>query len=1563
MPDWSGARKITVSTGIKNRSGTRMLNSSEWDVTFETAKPQVRLVGNGVIMPNSEGLIFPFEAVGLTAVEVEIFKIFNNNILQFLQNNALDGNYDLHPVGRIILQKKVELTGLNAEANTTSWNRYALDLKNFVEADPEAIYQVRLGFRKSYSTYYCATDEEAEEEELTRTTSQTDGDGEIQSIMDGWYGIDGYYQGYNYRHKENPCFPGYYHRENFVQRNVIVSNLGIIAKAGEENFYSLNVSDLRSAAPLSGVTVEFYDFQQQLLGSAQTDTKGAASVQLDRKPFVAIAKKGREKGYIRMVDGTSLSLSRFDVSGARTQKGLKGFLYAERGVWRPGDSIYLNFILEHESGQLPRSYPINFELYDPRGQLQKRESVMERVNSIYPLYFNTSSDAPTGNWRVKVMAGGATFSKTIRVETVKPNRLKIDFDLGAEKLTSANNPLNAALQVNWLHGAPASNLKARVEMEMTSVNTTFKEFDGYEFDDPARSFRLAPKVVFDQALDSAGAATVSTSLAASNAPGRLRAAFKVRAFESGGDFSSDQFSVQYDPFSVFAGVKIDQNKYGEKRLEVDVTDKVNFAAVNSDGSPVANRKLSVGLYRVDWRWWWQRGRDNISRYNTSNHYNAIAKENLVSNSKGEASWDIKVERWGRYMVRVCDDVSGHCAGQFFYAGYPWYDDDDESMGRDALAMLSFTSDKETYEVGEEVALTIPTGKVGKALVSIENGTKVLETFWFDSKEGENEFRFKTTKDMMPNVYAHVSLIQPHAQAENDLPIRMYGVIPIRVEEEATKLAPVLKIPEVLRPEETVTIEVSEENGQEMAYTVAIVDEGLLSLTRYRTPNPWSTFFAREALGVRTWDVYDQVLGAYGGELERILSIGGDMESKAPSDDANNANRFKPVVLHLGPFTLGKGRKAKHKVTIPNYVGAVRTMVVAADHGAYGSVEKTTPVRKPLMVLATLPRVLSPGEQLKLPVNVFAMEDKVKNVKIKLEETTDLVDIEGNSSQSLTFNKVGDQLAGFNIRINERVGVAKFKVTATGAGETATQEIEVLVRNPNPVVSTVYSEIVEAGSTWSTDFEPVGMFGTNEGVLEVSNIPPINLGERLDYLIRYPYGCVEQTTSSGFPQLYIGKLMKLDEKQKKKFPENIRATTDRLRQFQTSDGGFAYWPGGRESDEWGSNYAGHFLLEAKALGYGIAPGMLDKWVKYQRKKARSWSPNKNKDKYYRRESDQLNQAYRLYTLALAQKPDLPSMNRLREVDKLSTTAKWRLAAAYAVHGKPEVARELIENVSYEFTEYQELSYTYGSATRDRAMALETLIALGDHNRAGELVQYLSDRLSSSRWMSTQSVAYCLLAIGKYVGSAGLTDEFNFNYTVEGKSVNAGSSTPIFQVEVPVDLASTKKVSVKNTNQGMLFARLILKGQPVAGQETASFNDLTISVAYQDRNNRIIDPTAIPQGTDFFAVVTVRHPGTRPIPFQEMALSHIFPAGWEIINTRMDNLQQNAKNSYFDYQDIRDDRVNTFFDIGENKTHTYRVQLNAAYQGRYYLPAVSCEAMYDESINARTSGQWVEVIPSK
>ncbi|MBI5916860.1 MAG: hypothetical protein HY842_15915 [Bacteroidetes bacterium] len=1558
----AGDQTIEVRPGVRNIANRSMDKPTVWKLNFEQVKPKVQLVGRGVILPSSEkGLVLPFEAISLQAVEVEIFKIYDNNILQFLQTSELDGtnDYELARVGRVIRREMVPLKGLNPNANPNDWSRYALDLGKLFKADPNAIYQVRIGFRPEYAIFKCAN--RSKDGNLKEISQQnyTDADGEIISMWGDYYGIEGYYDGFQWQHRTNPCFPAYYNSENFVQTNVLASDLGITAKGGSDGSMFVAVADLRTTKAIGEAELEFYDYQHQLIGTAKTNGDGIAELSLEKKPFLIIAKKEKMKGYLKTADGNSLSLSRFDVSGAVSQKGLKGFLYGDRGVWRPGDSLFLNFILEDKEAKLPDNYPIAFELHDARGQLQYKTVTTKNTQNLYALPVATSTDAPTGNWMATVKAGGASFTKTIKVETVKPNRLKIELDFGKEELSARDEPVKGKIKVNWLHGAVGKNLKTVVEAEVSEVNTEFKKFPDYEFDDPARRlYSSEPVVIFDGKTDGNGVANFSSTLVADakTAPGKLNVNLRARAFEKGGDFSIFNSKIPYSPYLTYAGILMPKNQSGENRVEVGKDGKLKLVAVDDKGNLLKNKNLSVGLYRVEWRWWWDSGDDYVSQFNSANHFNAVSSEAVTTGGDGTANWNVNVDTWGRYLVRVCDTESGHCSGDFFYAGYPWYGDEGGGMAaRQEAAMMTFTASKEKYKVGEDVELTVPAGEKGRVLITLETGTKVIKSFWKDAKQGENKFEFEATAEMSPTVYAHVSLIQPHGQVQNDLPIRMYGVLPIEVEDPKTVLKPVLKMADELKPEQDFTIEVSETNGEAMAYTVAIVDEGLLGLTNFKTPDPHGTLYAKEALGVKTWDLYDYVLGAYGGELERILSIGGDGEINAPAE-RKNANRFKPVVLHAGPFYLDGGKK-KHTFKMPNYVGSVRVMVVAAhSDGAYGNAEKIVPVKKPLMALATLPRVLGPGETLRLPVSIFAMDKKVKNVDVQLAETTGLVTIGGGATKQLSFAQPGEDIVFFDLKVGEKTGIAKFKISARGNGESATQDIEIDVRNPNPYVTNVFAGVLQGGGSWSQEAKPVGVSGTNSAILEVSSIPPLKLGERLRYLIQYPHGCIEQTTSAAFPQLYVDKLMKLNDQQKAEVKGNIEAAIDKLKNFQMPAGGFTYWPG-NDYDSWGTNYAGHFLLEAKAAGYTVPETMLDRFVKFQQGQAKRWNPDTRGTEYSWTELDQ---AYRLYTLALARKPEMGAMNRMRELKNLSTEARWRLAAAYALAGKKETGQQLAKNLPVTVKPYESWGYTYGSNLRDEAMILETQVLLEDMTAAAANLRHVAESLSENYWYSTQTTAYALLAVGKFAGKGKASDEFRFSYDLgDGKVVNAGSSTPVMQINVPVN-GSAKKITVKNGGNGILFARLITTGQPLVGDATAASNNLQIEVSYQTPTGEKLNPNAIPQGTDFIAEVVVTHPGSRAMDFREMALTQIFPSGWEIINARLFNFAEFSNTSVPEYQDIRDDRVLTYFNINRGTRQTYRVRLNAAYQGRYYLPTVSCEAMYDNSINARRPGMWVEVV---
>lgn len=1547
-----GAVTLTVFEGIKNSNGERLETDVEVEVKFEPIKPAVRMVNKGVILPSTDGMVLPFEAVNLKAVDVTVIKVYEDNIAQFFQVNQYDSYQELRRVGRPVAQQQVPLNA-SGVTDLGKWNRFTLDLNKIIDPDPGALYQVSINFHKSQSVYHCPGAEEAPDD-VTDYTITGDWDDPSKIYWDA-FGDYYYAPDFNWEERDNPCSASYYGYRRSAQKNLLASDLGIIAKRGAGDVLQVYVTDLISTRPKYGVNVKVLDFQKRELASGTTDGEGKLALALDHQPFLLIAEDGKQRGYLKLDEGSALPVSHFDVSGQEVKRGLKGFIYGDRGVWRPGDSLHLNFMLEDRMDVLPDLHPVIFELKNPRGQVVQRIVKNTPVGNIYNFSTATREDAITGNWMASVQVGDATFTKNVRIETIKPNRLSVDLDFGTDKFTARNKTVTGDLQVAWLSGATARHLKAQYELLLTKGNTTFEDYPDYTFTDEARKFDAERKEVFNGRVNEEGHATLQANLTVETpVPGVLNATFTGKVFEEGGNFSTDQVTLPYYPYTTFVGLQIPKGEAMQDMLLTGEPHTINLVAVDPDGRPATNQTVDIEFYKLDWRWWWDQSENDISNYIGSEDRQPVAKESVrLPEGQGQWTFSVKEEAWGRYYVRACNPVSGHCAGQVIYLDWPGYAGRGDRDDPKAAAMLSFSSEKEVYQVGEDATIHIPGGKQGRALVSVEDGSQVLETYWVPlNEEEETAFTFEVTDAMAPNVYVHVSLLQPHAQTTNDLPVRMYGVIPLTVEDPQTVLEPLITMPEKIAPESNVTIKIAEKNKKPMAYTIAVVDEGLLDITNFETPSPHQYFYAREALGVKTWDLYDYVIGAYGGQLERLISIGGGDAGTMTGE--RKANRFKPVVQFLGPFFLEAGEEKTHTFRMPNYVGSVRTMVVAAHEGAYGHADVTTPVNQPLMVLGTLPRVLGPRESVKLPVDVFVMDQSVKSVSVGVA-TGELLNISGKNREQMSFNTPGNRVVNFDLRVPARTGIGAVKIDAVSGQVKAAYDIEIPVRNPNPPVVDAISTMIEPGETWNAGFEPVGMTGTRSAVLEISNIPPLNLSGRLAYLINYPHGCAEQVVSAAFPQLFLAQVAALSEEEQRRIETHVKAAINRLAAFQTNEGAFAYWPGTHDADEWVTSYAGHFLLQAKEKGYNVPAGLLNAWQNYQRRRAAQWGSS---TAYVR---DDLIQAYRLYTLALAGNAEQGAMNRMREKSGLTLQAQWRLAAAYVLIGQRDVAEQMITNLDANVEAYRETYGTYGSALRDEAMILETLSLLQRREQGLALYNQISAALSNeNRWLSTQTTAYALIAALAFMEDRTQGGDISATYAFNNQTATRlQSALSVVQREIPLTADGRQTIEVANQGEGELYARIVLRGTPDIGQESAKENGLRLQVTYKGTDGEIIDPAALTQGTDFVAEVTVYNPGLQG-DYRQLALTHIIPSGWEIINTRLQNLDQFYAQDIPDYQDIRDDRVHTYFDLAANERKTFKVLLNATYAGRFYLPSIYCEAMYDNTINTSKAGQWIEVV---
>lgn len=1536
----TGPRKVKVHSGISNISGHRLLNSSEENLFFEAPKPNIRIKGTGNILPNSQGLIFPFESIGLKSVEVRVIRIFEHNVHHFLQVNDLDGSDELTRFGKIIKTKTIFLNK-SPGYNNQIWMHNVLNLNDLIKPQTGAIYRISIKFTKKDSDCGCDQIEEEikteKKEEWNENFWSTWGD--FNDGFDSWY--------YYYDNESSACSDEYYNGKA-KSRNILASDLGLIFKLDNDKKGHVFVNNMLSTDPVKGAQVEFYSYAKDLITSGQTDAEGMLEIKLQEKPFLMVAKYGSQRGYLKLRDGKVNVLNRFDVDGETNENGVRGYIYGERGVWRPGDSLYLCFMLGDRLNKLPKNHPVQFDIQDPFGQVIYTSTKSKNVNGIYDFRTATDPQAITGNYTAVATVGNQTFTKTLKIETIKPNRLKIEFKTASNGSSDSSNYLKA----RWLHGAIAKNLKATITVGMFPTTTTFKAYKDYVFDSPLRAFRSDVETIFEGKLNEKGEARPKTSIQLDRgAPGKLQANYIVKVFEESGDFSIDRFQEIYSPYKTYVGLKIPSVKEYDESLVTNKNHRFEVVTVDASGNPVNAEKVRVRIYKLKWRWWYEQSDEDLYTY-ISRSGTISVKDTVLSTKNGKGSFNFRINypEYGRYLVTVTDEKGEHQTGKVLNIDWPYWERGNRSENEEAK-MMNFSTDKSMYVKGEQIQLRFPSPQSGRALVSIENSRKVLKKFWVKTQAGETTCEFTATEQMAPSCYVHVTMIQPHAQTKNDLPIRMYGVVPIRVDDPATHIDPVIHAPEVIKPEKTASIKVSEKSGRKMTYTLAIVDDGLLDLTRFATPQPWPTFYPKEALGVKTWDMYDDVIGAYAGKLDNLLSIGGD--GSLGNGAGPKANRFKPMVRFLGPFTLEAGQEKTHKIDVPNYIGSVRIMVVAHDNqGAYGNDEKTVFVRKPLMLLTTLPRVLGPGEEIDLPVTVFAMENHVRKVAVTLEANA-YFEVIGKKSENIQFTENGDKIVYFRVRILKKVGLGKLNIKATSGKETAYEDLEIDIRPSNPKIVESTLHTLESGGKLNLPFELLGMAGTNKITVEVSTMPSIALEKRLNYLIAYPHGCLEQTTSSVFPQLYLNALMDLSETQKKELNYNIQRGIERLQQFQTASGGFAYWPGENYENEWATSYAGHFLIEAEKAGFKLPASMKERWVTYQQEKAKNWSAGAF---YGRLESDEHNQAYRLYTLALAGKSELGSMNRLRETTNLTKSAKWRLAAAYALAGQKTTALKLIQNLSTDVSNYRELSGTFGSDFRDKAMILETLELLEQHKKADQILYSLAETMRSDAWLSTQETAYGLLAICTVTGKDALS-KTSYSFRLENDEWQTSTfSKTLSKLEfMGTPLSKNKQVQLSNKSTKRLYVTLTSEGIPLEGKKKAKNNGLSMKVRYVDTDGNTLSLDKITQGTEFKVETTLKNL-SKTQSYKELSLSQVFPAGWEISNARMDG---QSDESSVRYQDYRDDRVYSYLDLSPGQTKTITIHCIAAYNGRYFLPTTFASAMYNEQIMAYLPGKWCEV----
>jgi uncharacterized protein YfaS (alpha-2-macroglobulin family) len=1560
---------------LEDIRGKGLANPASYTVPEHWELPEVRFTGKGAVLPTTQGAAMAIETRNLSGVLVEAFQIYGNSMIQFLQVNNLSGVQELDRVGEPVWSRAFDFypepspEALRGDINR--WVRRGLDLSDLAQKYPDGMFHIRLSFRPRHVVYQCG----AGHEDFSQLAFPDDSFPRFDRREGESSFWDTYENKWSYtwsQYLNDPCHPAFYiptgDHTITVGRNVLVSDLGLMAKRSIDGSWLVAASNIRTAEPAAQGEIRVLNYQGRVLASLRTGPDGMAVIPnleggsggspagTPGIPAFLYAESPLGRAYLKLNESLAMAVSHFDVAGGAPLQGIRGLLYGERGVWRPGDPIYLTFLLSDPGGTMGPDHPITFELEDPRGGVTGRQTLAAPVDGFYAIKTAVAPDALTGNWTARVRVGGKVFHKPLKIETVIPNRLKLNLDFGSSPyLDSAETPV--FLEAAWLYGAPASGLKADVSVSLGDQETAFPGFGDYVFRDPSRSVRGERQELYQGGLDGEGKAAFTMELNPGDAaPGKLTARFMTRAFEPSGAASVEQISREYSPYSRYVGIKLPRGDASRNMLLTDTEHQADIVLLDRDGKPVAGKvAVNCAVYKLSWRWWWEKGAGEAAEFASALSRNPVMRETLtVSDGKGGWKFQARYPDWGRYLIVAQDASGGHSAAAIAYIDWPGWAGRAQEGGPDASAMLALTAGKPGYKTGERASVSFPSNKEAAALVVLEQGGRVLRREWVSCQDTATRYEFLVEASMAPNLYAHVTLLQPHLQTRNDLPLRLYGIVPVMVDDPITRLTPQIDAPERWQSESTASFTVSEGNGRAMAYTVAVVDEGLLGLTRYTLPNPHDTFYAREASFLKSWDLYSDIMGAYAGNLETLLAIGGGDEGLL--DGGKTPERFKPVVRFFGPYELKAGEKRREVFELPPYAGSLRIMVLGASstkgppapysYGrAYGAAERTVRVSSDIMIFPTLPRTFSPGDEAVVPVTVVSYTPVKRKVRLSMAvEGGRLLEPE---IRELDFDKPGEQTVRYRVRAPDLAGSMGFAIRAESPGvKTAAHTAEREVRSTALPVIVGSFRLLEPGASWTGTLQFPGVPGSNRGKAEFSRLPPLNVESRLGYLITYPHGCLEQTASAVFPQLYLHKVLALGEAERRAIRSNVAAGITRLEGFMVPGGGFSYWPGADTAHAWGSIYAGHFLLEARRAGYTVRPELLESWLRFQKAQASQWN----------REDAPADQAYRLYILALAGEPDLGSMNRLRETRNLDGLAAWRLAAAYWYAGQRDIARTMAEALHTQVKDYRELSGSFGSALRDKAVLLETLLLLGDGARARPLYEDLSAALSGESWLSTQETAYALIAMLPYTAQKAGTGPITVDCAFGGPAQTLRFDTPAAGLDVGSLPGSSAGFSIRNTSAVPCYAKITVQGLPEEGAESALAQGLSLSVEYRHAGRgTAVDPDALALGADMEVRVTLRNTASQSIP--EIALAHPLPASWELVNYRLGGAASGGSNpsgASFTYQDIRDDRVLTYFNLnrGEQKTVSFRV--TKAYEGSFFRPAIHAYAMYDESIRALEPG---------
>lgn len=1352
-------------------------------------------------------------------------------------------------------------------------------------------------------------------------------------------------------HDKIGAFPGLYivdvqstEKSWLRSRKVVaISDLGVIAKKGASSLF-VYVNSLKTAEPVGGVELQFIGRNNQVAGTATTDANGVATFDHSNAPAngfavqMITAKKEGDFNFLSF-GNTTVKTGRFDVGGLRENAaGYDAFLYGDRDIYRPGETMHIAGIVRDRVWENPGRLPVKLRIFTPSGQTFKTLRKTLNSEGSFEADVELPVAAMTGPWSAQLVTSTdvALSSYRIMVEEFVPDRIRVNYELSAEE-AAPGDELLMTLEAQNFFGPPAANRTWQVESQILRKHFHSSDHSGYNYSIANRpeSYNL---FVNEGETDEEGKATVALEISSGLADqGLLEAKHFITVFDETGRPVNNVVRVPIVTQDVFYGIG-----RGDYYNKVNRPVKVPLIALDPKGKLLNSVEVQVQLIRWDYR-------TVLARSGSYYRYRSEREEKLVETKIVKLSgsgnhYQFTPELSGEYEVRVTR-VGGSSYVSNTYYCYGWGSTSYSSFKVDNEGRVDITLDKKEYEVGDRANVLLKTPFAGKVLVTVESN-EVLQHFYLDTDKRAASFEMDITDELLPNVYISATCFRAHEVS--DLPLTVaHGFEPLRVEKRSHMLPVEIAAATESRSHRTQKITVSTEPGAMVS--IAAVDEGILQLTGFQTPDPYGFYFQKRALEVSSYDVYASLYP----EVEmRSGYLGGDgMEFDRRVNPMKN-ERVKLVAFWSGMRKADNKGKVEWEIDIPQFSGDLRIMAVAHKADAFGNNQHNMIVADPLVVSTALPRFLSPKDTVEVPVILTNTTAQSTTCKARIE-VEGPIEILGSAKQSVKLEGKREGEVRFRLAVPQELGAAKVTVTAAALGEDFVSITDLPVRPSSPLQKENGSGRIAASSTETlqlgTDrFLP----GSTRQKLVLSRSPALELAPQLEYLVGYPHGCVEQTTSKAFPQLYFADMAEdllNDTKMSASAGKNVQAAINKLSMMQSYNGGLSYWPGGNGVHWWGSVYACHFLTEAKKAGYDVRDGVLNKLCAFIKKQGRE---KQTRDYYYNggkvRSIAPREALYALFVLAANDKADMSMMNYYKSrPDLLTIDSRYMLAAAYALTGDRTKYQQVLPGAFEGEVADRMHGGSFSSHLRNQALALNLLLEVDPQNpQIASLSTEVADRLKDQRYINTQERVFSFLALGKLARQDAGTSA---TAEVKSGSKTLGAFTGKTLTLHHEKLAG-KPVDIAVKGSGRLYYFWQAEGIDAKGDYVQEDSKLQVRRQFFDRYGNMVNSNTFKQNDLVVVRLSLRSSGSRFV--ENVAITDILPAGFEIENPRLSEVPGMgwvSNETHPDHLDIRDDRIH-LFTSATNSNRYYYYSVRAVSPGQFQMGPAAADAMYDGSYHS-------------